>query len=102
MEQNYILKWGWREQKVREAREGLMKTVDQGGIVSTFFSLKVLKPSNLGTLQVVQWLKVCAFTAEGTGFIPGEGTKIPHSRRQKSSSNNKKTQYPRGAKFHLT
>ena len=50
MEQNYILKWGWREQKVREAREGLMKTVDQGGIVSTFFSLKVLKPSNLGTL----------------------------------------------------
>ena len=50
MEQNYILKWGWREQIVREAREGLMKTVDQGGIVSTFFSLKVLKPSNLGTL----------------------------------------------------
>ena len=84
----------------REAREGLMKTADQGGIASTFFSLKLSKPSNLGTLQVVQWFKLC-FHCGGTGLIPGEGTKIPHCRKQNNNSN-KNPQYPRGAKFHLT
>ena len=28
---------------------------------------------------VVQWLRVCTSIVEGTGLIPGEGTKIPHA-----------------------
>ena len=27
---------------------------------------------------VVQWLRPCTFTVEGTGLIPGWGTKIPY------------------------
>ena len=30
-----------------------------------------------GNSLVVQWLGLLAFTAEGTGSIPGQGTKIP-------------------------
>ena len=32
-----------------------------------------------GTSLAVQWLRLCASTAEGTGSIPGQGTKIPHA-----------------------
>ena len=32
-----------------------------------------------GTLLVVQWLRLCAPNAGNTGFIPGQGTKIPHA-----------------------
>ena len=28
---------------------------------------------------MVHWLELCVFTAEGTGLIPGQGTKIPVS-----------------------
>ena len=28
---------------------------------------------------MVQWLRLCASTAGGTGLIPGWGTKIPHA-----------------------
>ena len=28
---------------------------------------------------MVQWLELCAFTAEGTGSIPGPGTKSPQA-----------------------
>ena len=39
---------------------------------------------------VVQWLGLCAFTAEGLGSIPGQGTKIPqatwHSQRIKKKN----------------
>ena len=28
----------------------------------------------LGTFLVVQWLRLCALNAEGTGLIPGQGT----------------------------
>ena len=31
-----------------------------------------------GTCLVVQWLRVWACNAVGTGLIPGWGTKIPH------------------------
>ena len=27
--------------------------------------------------SVVQWSRLCAFTAGGAGLIPGQGTKIP-------------------------
>ena len=40
--------------------------------------------SSLGTSLVVQWLRICASTAEGTGSIPGQGTKIPHTSKWKS------------------
>ena len=32
---------------------------------------------NPGTSLVVQWLRLCASTAGGTGSIPGQGTKNP-------------------------
>ena len=35
----------------------------------------------LGNSLVVQWLGLCAFTAEGAGSIPGWGTKIPQATR---------------------
>ena len=28
-----------------------------------------------------QWLRLCTFTAEGPGSIPGQGTKIPQAMR---------------------
>ena len=30
----------------------------------------------LGTFLVVQWLRLCAFNAEGTGLIPSQGTRF--------------------------
>ena len=32
-----------------------------------------------GNSLAVQWLGLCAFTAEGSGLIPGWGTKIPQA-----------------------
>ena len=43
---------------------------------------------NLGNSLAVQWLGLqvfTAFTAEGTGSIPGGGTKIPHTKPGKCS-----------------
>ena len=43
--------------------------------------------SALGNSLVVQWLGLCAFTAEGPGSVSGQGTKIPqatqHSQKKK-------------------
>ena len=41
---------------------------------------------------MVQWLGLSAFTAQGAGSIPGQGTKIPHAKRsgQKIKTNFKK------------
>ena len=33
----------------------------------------------LGASLEVQWLELCAFTAEGKSSIPGWGTKIPYA-----------------------
>ena len=35
--------------------------------------------SSLGTSLVVQWLRLHTSTANSTGSIPGQGTKIPHA-----------------------
>ena len=35
--------------------------------------------TKIGTSLVVQWLRLCASNAGGTGLIPGWGTKIPHA-----------------------
>lgn len=37
-----------------------------------------LKKLNIGTSQVVQWLRLCASPVGGMGSIPGQGTKILH------------------------
>ena len=39
----------------------------------------VLKRKRTGTSLVVQWLRLCTFTAGGMGSIPGWGTKILHA-----------------------
>ena len=39
----------------------------------------IQKYSLSGTSSVVQWLRLRASTAGGTGLIPGWGTKIPHA-----------------------
>ena len=47
-----------------------------------FFSCLIIFCWKLGILwmsPVVQWLRVCTSIVEGTGLIPGEGTKIPHA-----------------------
>ena len=36
-------------------------------------------PKGKADSLVVQWLGLCAFTAEGQGLTPGWGTKIPQA-----------------------
>ena len=38
-----------------------------------------IKKINMGNSLAVQWLRLCAFTVEGLGLIPGGGTKIPQA-----------------------
>ena len=47
--------------------------------------------------MAVQWLGLCAFTAEGWGSIPGQGTKIPQAKRYgQKKKKKKKKNYPQG------
>ena len=41
----------------------------------------------IGASLVVQWVRLHASTTEGTGLIPGWGTKIPHATQP--NNNNK-------------
>ena len=54
-------------------------------VIEIFLKVKI------GNSLVVQWLGLCAFTAEGRGSIPGLGTKILAScaaaRKKKKSKN---------------
>ena len=43
------------------------------------FIQHVVNNRDRGTSVVVQWLRLCTPSAEGTGSIPGQGTKIPHA-----------------------
>ena len=36
--------------------------------------------------MAVQWLGLCAFTAEGLGSIPGQGTKIPQAKKKEKKA----------------
>ena len=49
----------------------------------------------MGTCLAVQWLRLHASTAGGTGSIPGQGTKIPHAawRGQKNQKANRQKNY---------
>jgi len=45
----------------------------------------------MGNCLAVQWLGLCAFTAEGLGSIPGWGSEIPQAARhgKKTSKENR-------------
>ena len=49
-------------------------------ILWTLSTLYLKGTDSLGTSLVVQWLRLCASTAEGMGSIPGQGIKtlMPH------------------------
>ena len=51
------------------------------------------KEKRHGNSLVVQWLRLCAFTVEGLGSIPGWGTKIlqdtQHGQKKKNKSKKK-------------
>ena len=49
----------------------------------------VCKVTTSGTSLAVQWLVISPSSAEGTGLIPGQGTKIPHG-QQTSKTNSSK------------
>jgi len=56
-------------------------------------AIKIIK---IGTSLVVQWLILCTSSAEGTGLIPGQATKIPHAAwhgKRKKKKENKKIKY---------
>ena len=42
-----------------------------------------------GTFSMVQWLRLHAFPARGTGLIPGQGTKILHAVLHNNNNNKK-------------
>ena len=44
--------------------------------INTYLSIITL---NVGNSLAVQWLGLCALTAEGPGSIPGGGTNIPQA-----------------------
>ena len=48
------------------------------GIIS---NVDMIKNTWEGTSLVVRWLKLGAPNAEGTGSIPGQGTKLPHAKK---------------------
>ena len=41
----------------------------------------------MGNSQAVQWLEFHAFTAEGLGLIPGQGTEIPQAMQRSQKKN---------------
>ena len=47
-----------------------------------------LPSSKRGTSLVVQWLRLCASDARGTGLIPGQGTKISRAIQCGQNNNN--------------
>ena len=49
-----------------------------------------------GTSLAVQWLRLCASTAGGTGLIPGQGSEVPHA----TQCRHKKLKYGVAKKIH--
>ena len=39
-------------------------------------------------LLVIQWSRLCVFSAGGWGSIPGQGSSMPHSAAKKNNNNN--------------
>ena len=59
---------------------------------NSFNQFPIDKYLKLWTSLAVQWLELCAFTAEGLGSVPGWGTEIPqamwHGQRRNSRQKN--------------
>ena len=49
--------------------------------METELEMGLERTGDSGNSLVVQWLGLCAFSAEGQGSIPGQGTKIPRVTR---------------------
>ena len=47
--------------------------------METELEMGLERTGDSGNSLVVQWLGLCAFTAEGLGSIPDRGTKIPQA-----------------------
>ena len=47
-----------------------------------------------GTSSAVQWLRLCSPNSGGLGWIPGQGTKIPHAVWQDQKTKTKQTKNP--------
>ena len=63
------------------------------GTLCTIFTFFCKSKTVLGNSLAVQWLGPCAFTAEGPGSIPGQGTKIMQASwrgQNKNKNKNKK------------
>ena len=66
-----------------------------GSLVSPFghscYRNKKKKITSAGTSLGVQWLRLQASNAKGTGSIPGQGTKMPHAARHGQKTTKNKT-----------
>ena len=58
--------WGWKHHTEVVGRPGHVQE-------------SRIKETSPGTSPAVQWLRLCASTAGGTGLIPGQGSKILHA-----------------------
>ena len=61
----------------------------------------ILLKTILWTSLVVQWLRLRASTAGGTGLIPGRGTKIPHAAQRGKKKKKKKNSLRNGLESKL-
>ena len=57
-----------------------------------------MKTETVGNSLAVQWLELCAVTAEGRGSTPAQGTEVPHTEQcggnQPTNQPNKPTPDP--------
>ena len=51
---------------------------------------------------MIQWLRLCAFTAEGVGSIPGQGTEIPQAASAAKKERKKKREREQEKENKLT
>ena len=51
----------------------------QIGVATMENSMEIPQKTKNRASLVVQWLRLCASIARGTGSIPGQGTKIPYA-----------------------
>ena len=62
-------------------------------MVSKYSFWEQIKEVGPGNSLEVQWLVLRAFTAEGPGSIPGQGTKIPQTARLLGQKKKKKKKW---------
>ena len=75
---------GWRNYSVRYYAfiiAHIMSQHNESTLISINLKKNSFKKSRIRNSLALQWLGLCAFTAEGPGSIPGWGTKIPLARQ---------------------